>query len=124
MKPTTKPATIDAYLATFPEEVRNVLQKIRETIRKAAPEATESISYGIPTFNLNGALVHFAAFKNHVGFYATPTGHAAFAEELSGYKEGKGSVQFPLYKHLPLDLVSRIVAFRVKENLAKQTKKK
>jgi uncharacterized protein YdhG (YjbR/CyaY superfamily) len=118
-----KPATIDEYIASFPEEIQIVLEKVRQTIQKAAPDAKETISYGIPTFTLNGNLVHFAAFKNHIGFYATPTGHEAFAEELSNYKQGKGSVQFPLNKPMPFDLITRIVAFRVKELQAKALKK-
>lgn len=120
-----KPATVAAYLATFPAEVQRLLQQVRETIHQAAPEATESISYGMPAYKLNGRpLVYFAAFKHHLGFYATPTGHAAFAAELAGYKEGKGSVQFPLDKPLPLELISRIVQFRVTENLEKTVTKK
>ncbi|MBK0401506.1 DUF1801 domain-containing protein [Adhaeribacter sp. BT258] len=124
MNPNAKPTTINEYIAAFPAEVQRVLEDVRETIKKVAPEATETISYGIPTFTQNGALVHFAAFKNHLGFYATPTGHAAFAKELSGYKEGKGSVQFPFDQPVPLELISRIVAFRVKENLDKPARKK
>lgn len=111
-----KPASIAEYIATFPEDVQKVLEQVRETILQAAPEAAESISYGMPAYKLGGKpLVYFAAFKNHVGFYATPTGHEAFAEELSQYKQGKGSVQFPLNKPMPVELISRIVAFRVKE---------
>ncbi len=109
--------TIDEYIKGFPEDTREVLEKLRMTIRKAAPGSEEAISYAIPTFILKGNLVHFAGFKNHVGFYATPTGHKAFKKELSVYKEGKGSVQFPLDKQLPVGLISKIVKFRVKENL-------
>lgn len=93
---------------------------MRRQIKAAAPKAEESISYGMPAYKLNGVLVYFAGYKNHIGFYATPTGHEAFKKELSAYKEGKGSVQFPLDEPLPLDLVSRIVKFRVKENEAKK----
>jgi len=102
-----------------------VFTQIRATIKKAAPESEEKISYGIPTFTLNGNLVHFGAFKNHIGFYAAPTGHATFAKELSKYKSGKGSVQFPLDEPMPVKLITKIVKFRVKENIAKaETKRK
>ncbi|MAT97106.1 MAG: hypothetical protein CL608_08190 [Anaerolineaceae bacterium] len=114
-----KPNSIDDYIANFPEAVQAKLQEMRVTIRKAAPEAQEAISYGMPTFKLNGNLVHFAAFKNHIGFYPVPSGIEAFQEELSVYKQGKGSVQFPLDQPLPLELVSRIAKFRVAENLEK-----
>ncbi len=112
--------TIDEYIEAFPTNVQNILEKMRKTIRKAAPEAIEVISYQMPTFKLNGKnLVHFAAFKNHIGFYLIPTGIEAFKEELSQYKQGKGSVQFPIDKPIPYDLVERIVKYRVKENLAR-----
>jgi uncharacterized protein YdhG (YjbR/CyaY superfamily) len=113
------PRTIEEYIAGFPPDVQKILQKIRMTIRKAAPEAKETISYQMPTFTLNGNLVHFAAFKKHIGFYPVPTGIEAFKKELSVYEGGKGSVQFPLDKPIPFSLISRIVKFRVKENLAK-----
>jgi uncharacterized protein YdhG (YjbR/CyaY superfamily) len=113
---------IDEYIQSFPESVQEKLQMIRQTIHKAAPEAKEAISYQMPTFKLNGNLVHFAAFKEHIGFYPIPSGIEAFQEELSKYKTGKGSVQFPLNEPLPLDLVKRIVEFRVKENLSKKKK--
>lgn len=122
--PATKPETIDEYIAGFPEDLRKILEEIRATIKKAAPQAEEKINYGIPTFTLNGNLVHFAAFKNHIGFYATPTGHEAFKEELSAFKQGKGSVQFPKDEPMPFDLISKIVKFRVKENTEKVNKKK
>lgn len=96
-----------------------MLESIRITIRKAAPDATEAISYAIPTFKLNGNLVHFAAFKNHIGFYPTPTGIEEFEKELSVYKQGKGSVQFPIDKPLPLDLISKIVKYRIRKNSEK-----
>ncbi len=112
------PQTIDAYIAAFPEDVQAVLQHIRRTIHETAPEATEAIAYGMPTFRLHGNLVHFAAFKNHIGFYPVPSGMAAFQEELSAYKQGKGSVQFPLNEPIPYDLIQRIVRFRVEENRA------
>lgn len=116
---TSKPKTIDEYIAGFPETIQAVLEQVRQTIRKAAPNAEEKINYAIPTFTLNGNLVHFAAFKNHIGFYALPSGNEAFQEELSVYKSGKGSIQFPLDKPMPLDLITKIVNFRVKENLEK-----
>lgn len=118
----TKYSTIDEYIGTFPKEVQEKLLKVRQTIRKAAPEAEEGISYQMPTFKLNGNLVHFAGYEHHIGFYPIPTGMEAFKEELSHYKTGKGSVQFPLDQPLPLDLIRRIVEFRVKENLAKKKK--
>ncbi len=122
---TTKPNNIAGYIAGFPEDIQKILEQIRATIRKAAPDATETISYAIPTFSQNGGhLVHFAAFKNHIGFYATPSGHEAFEKELSAYKQGKGSVQFPIDQPMPLDLITRIVKFRVAENLAKKGKAK
>jgi uncharacterized protein YdhG (YjbR/CyaY superfamily) len=111
-------AAIDAYIATFPTEVQERLQALRAAIRAAAPQAVETFSYQMPTFNLKGNLVHFAAFKHHIGFYPAPSGIAAFQEALSCYKGAKGSVQFPLDQPLPLELVAEIVRFRVAENLA------
>ncbi len=112
--------TIDEYIKTFPNEVQSILEKMRQTIKKAAPEAVETISYQMPTFKLNGKnLVHFAAFKNHIGFYPIPSGIEAFKKELSSYKQGKGSVQFPIDKPISYDLVEKIVKYRVKENLEK-----
>ena len=113
------PQTIDAYIAGFPEDVQAILQQVRRTIHEAAPEATEAISYQMPTFKLHGNLVHFGAFKSHIGFYPVPSGIEAFQEELAAYKQGKGSVQFPLNKPMPLDLIRRIVEFRVQESQAK-----
>ena len=111
---------VKAYIKSFPAEVQIVLNQVRETIIANAPEAAESMAYGMPAYKTNGRpLVYFAAFKEHIGFYATPTGHTKFAKDLSKYKQGKGSVQFPLNKPMPLALIKRIVAFRVKENLAK-----
>ena len=111
--------TIDEYIEAFPTNVQNILEKMRKTIRKAAPEAIEAINYQMPTFKLNGKnLVHFAAFKNHIGFYPIPSGIEAFKEELSQYKQGKGSVQFPIDKPIPYDLVEKVVKYRVKEILA------
>ena len=111
---------MDEYIGTYPKNVQDILQKLRQTIRKAAPKAEEAISYQIPTFKLNGNLVHFAAFKNHIGFYPTPSAIKAFKKELSPYKGAKGSVQFPIDKPVPYDLVREIVIFRVKENLKKK----
>ena len=111
------PQTIDEYIASFPGDVQEILQKIRMTIHEAAPDATEKISYQMPTFYLHGNLVHFAAFKEHIGFYPVPTGIKKFEKELSVYKQGKGSVQFPLDQPMPYDLIRKIVEFRVKENL-------
>ncbi len=113
------PTTIDAYIAECPKDIQEKLELIRATIQKAAPEATEAIKYAIPTFVLHGNLVHFAAFKNHIGFYPAPTGLEAFKEALSVYKTGKGSVQFPLDQPMPLDLITRIVQFRVKQSMEK-----
>lgn len=111
-----KPATIDDYIADFPQDVQTILQEIRSLIGKTAPEAEEYIGYGMPGFKLRGKpLVYFAGYKNHIGFYATPTGHEAFVDDLSTYKQGKGSVQFPLTDPMPMDLIRRITAFRVKE---------
>jgi uncharacterized protein YdhG (YjbR/CyaY superfamily) len=115
----TAPKNIDEYISAFPNDVQEILRKIRSTIRKAAPDAKETISYQIPTFTLNGNLVHFAAFKTHIGFYPTPTGIEKFKDELSGYEGAKGSVRFPLDKPIPFDLIGRIVKFRVNENLKK-----
>ncbi len=120
---TNKPNNIAEYIAGFPEATQIILEQIRATIRRAAPDATETISYAIPTFSQQGHLVHFAAFKNHIGFYATPSGHEAFEKELSVYKQGKGSVQFPIDEPLPLDLIGRIVVFRVVQNAAKAAEK-
>lgn len=115
--------SIDEYIAGFPEEVQNKLTAVREVIRAAAPDAEERISYQIPTFTLKGNLVHFAAYKNHIGFYPTSSGIEQFKNELSAYKGGKGTVRFPHDQPLPLDLIGKIVAFRVKENLARAESK-
>ena len=113
------PLNIDEYIAGFSPAVQAILQNIRTTIREAAPDAEERISYQMPTFYLKGNLVHFAAFQKHIGFYPIPTGIKKFEKELSVYHMGKGSVQFPLDKPISYELISRIVKFRVKENLAK-----
>jgi len=118
------PKEIDEYIAGFPQDVQAILEKIRATVRAAAPEAKEKISYGMPAFTLNGNLVYFAAFKNHIGFYPIPSGIEQFKEELSVYKQGKGSVQFPLDEPMPYELITRIVKFRAQENLEKAKAKK
>lgn len=110
---------IDQYIAGFSSEIQAILQEIRAIIKKAAPEAQEAISYQMPTFKLNGNLIHFAAFKNHIGVYPAPTGIEQFRKELSAYKGGKGSVQFPFSQPIPYDLISKIVKYRVQENLEK-----
>lgn len=116
--------SIDEYIGTFPQEIQTLLEQVRTTIRQAAPEAEEAIKYAMPTFVLNGNLVHFAAFKHHIGFYPVPSGIEAFKKELSVYKGAKGSVQFPLDQPMPLELISKIVKFRVNENLLKARTKK
>jgi uncharacterized protein YdhG (YjbR/CyaY superfamily) len=114
---------IDEYIAQFPPETQAVLNEVRTLIATTAPEATETISYAIPTFDLNGKhLVHFAGFTKHVGFYPVPSGMEAFKDDLAAYKQGKGSVQFPLGEPMPLDLIRRIVEFRVAENMRKAGK--
>ena len=118
------PQNIDEYIAGFPNDIQEKLQKIRMTIRKAAPKAEEKISYQIPAFALNGNLVWFAAFKKHIGFFPTSSGIREFEKELSIYKCSKGTAQFPLDKPIPLGLISRIVKFRLKENLARAAAKK
>ncbi len=110
------PKTIDEYIAGFPRDVQAILQQIRATIREEAPEAREAIKYQMPTFVLNGNLVHFAAFKKHIGFYPTPTGTEHFQKEIAGYKAGKGSIQFPLSEPIPFELIREIVKFRVRES--------
>lgn len=109
-------SNIDEYIALFPEEIQEILAKIRQIINENAPEASEKISYQMPTFYLNGNLIHFAAFKHHIGLYPTPNGIDAFKEELSKYKGAKGSVQFPLDQPIPYDLIKRIVLYRVAES--------
>ncbi len=121
---TTVPGNVDAYIAGFPAATAELLQQMRQTVREAAPEAEESIKYAMPAYTFNGSLVYFAGYKTYIGFYPTPSGIEAFREALSGYKGAKGSVQFPLDQPLPLDLVRRIVQFRVEENAAKPGRKK
>jgi uncharacterized protein YdhG (YjbR/CyaY superfamily) len=119
------PKTTDEYIAGFPVDIQLILNQIRAIILQAAPEAEESISYGMPAYKLKGrVLVYFAGFKNHIGFYATPSGHTEFAKELSKYKQGKGSVQFPVSQPIPYELIAQIVEFRVFENLEKAKTKK
>jgi len=118
---TIKPKDIDEYISMFPENIQELLKEMRATIKEAAPEAEEVISYQMPAYKFHGMLIYFAAFKNHIGLYPRASGIETFKEELSVYKGAKGSVQFPLNKPLPLDLISRIVKFRVAENL-KQSK--
>jgi len=117
--------SVDEYIETFPDGVQKILKKVRSVIKKNAPKAVELVSYGMAGYKTEGKpLVYFAAFKNHIGFYATPTGHSTFAKELSVYKQGKGSVQFPIDEPMPYDLIGRIVAFRVRENAERKEKKK
>jgi uncharacterized protein YdhG (YjbR/CyaY superfamily) len=118
-----KPASIDEYIAGFPEPVQAILQQLRETVKAAAPDATEKISYQMPTFFLNGNLVYFAAYKNHIGFYPTPGAIDELKDEIARYQAGKGTLQFPLDEPMPLDLVTRIVKVRVAENLKKAEEK-
>jgi uncharacterized protein YdhG (YjbR/CyaY superfamily) len=126
MKP-DKPApkTIDDYISVFPEDVQEILEKLRQLIKHSAPDAQESISYQMPAFKLAGKpLVYFAAFKTHIGLYPTPDGIGQFKDELAVYKNAKGSVQFPLTKPIPYELIGKIVAFRVQEILVKVKAKK
>jgi uncharacterized protein YdhG (YjbR/CyaY superfamily) len=120
---TTNFQTVDEYIASFPEGVQDVLEQIRQTIREAAPEAQEKISYQMPTFTLNGYLIYFAAWKSHIGVYGISGALEAFKEELSPYVGAKGSLRFPLNKPMPLSLISDIVKFGVEENLAKAKRK-
>lgn len=115
---------IDSFIADFPKETQKLLQQVRETIQKAAPEAQETINYGIPTFKLNGNLVHFSGYKHHIGFYPGAAGIKAFEKEISKYKNAKGSVQFPLDQPIPFDLITRITKFRVQQNIEKAEAKK
>lgn len=111
--------TIDEYIDGFPADVQKILRKIRATIKKAAPEAEETIKYGIPTFTLNGNLVHFGGYKEHIGFYPAPAGIDAFKKELAAYQTGRGTLQFPLDKPIPYEVITRVVKFRVEKNLEK-----
>jgi uncharacterized protein YdhG (YjbR/CyaY superfamily) len=115
---------IDDYIATFPKNVQHTLRELMGAIKESAPEAEETISYGMPTFKLNGNLVHFAAYEKHIGFYPTPSAILAFKEKLSIYKQSKGAVQFPIDGPIPLDIVREIVRFRIKENLTKGVRRR
>ena len=119
-----KPSTVDEYIAGYPEEIQALLERVRATVKKAAPKAEEVISYNIPGYKLNGMLVWFAAFSKHIGLYPRGSGIENFKKELAGYKTSKGTVQFPFDKPLPLGLISRIVKYRVKENLKRAEAKK
>lgn len=110
---------IDSYIATFPKDVQVILEQVRTAVKTSAPKAEEVISYNMPAFKFHGMLVYFAGYKKHIGFYSLPSGHKAFEKELSIYKQGKGSVQFPLDKPMPLALIKKMVKFRVQENLEK-----
>lgn len=119
----SKADPIEAYLSSFPKKLQSILRKIRRLVKKHAPDALEGMSYGMPAYKTFGKpLIYFAAFKNHIGLYATPQGHKAFAKELAKYKQGKGSVQFPLDEPVPYDLIEKIVALRVLQNAAKAGK--
>lgn len=118
-----KPTTIDAYIAAFPVETQVLLESLRQAIRDMAPEATECINYGIPTYQLHGNLVHFAGYKHHIGFYPGAAGIAEFQDAFAGYKSAKGSVQFPINQPLPLEIVQEVVRFRVQQNVAKAAEK-
>ena len=113
-------SNIAEYIAGFPDTTQEILQKVRTTIRKSVPDAEETISYGIPTFKLKGNLVHYAGYKNHIGFYPGAAGIETFKDELSEYKLSKGTVQFPIDKPIPFDLINKIVEFRVKQNLSRE----
>lgn len=119
-----KPANIDEYIQSFPEAAQKILEQLRAAIKKAAPKAVEVISYSMPAFKQNGVLVYFAAYKNHIGFYPTPSGIETFKEELSKYKSSKGAVQFPIDKPLPLTLIIKIVKFRAAKDMEKINAKK
>ena len=120
----TEIKTIDDYITEFADPVQKLLRQMHSVIKEEAPEATEAISYAMPTFKLNGNLVHFAGYKSHIGFYPAPSGILAFEKELTGFKTSKGAIQFPLDNPLPVELIRKIVQFRVKENREKAKKKK
>jgi len=124
MARTKQPESIDEYISMFPSNVQKTLERMRQTIRECAPGAEETISYQIPTFKLNGNLVHFAAFRDHISFFPTSSGREAFKKELSMYKGGKGTIQFPMDKPIPYDLVRKIVKYRVKESLGQKKRDK
>ena len=121
---TNKPQSVGDYISAFPKEIRNILEEVRATIKKAAPEAEEMISYAIPAFKLNGkGLIYYAGYKNHIGLYPSPKGDESFQKEIAAYKSGKSTLQFPVDKPMPLDLITRIVRFRIAENAEKVKKK-
>jgi uncharacterized protein YdhG (YjbR/CyaY superfamily) len=124
MKTSQSPRDIDEYIANFPTDTQAILQKIRQIIKTAAPDAQETINYQMPTFTLNGNLVHFAAFEKHIGFYPTPSGIEKFKKDIDPYKNAKGSVQFPLDQPIPYELIRKITEFRVQEQQVKGKKKK
>jgi uncharacterized protein YdhG (YjbR/CyaY superfamily) len=124
MEQTVIPKSIDEYILQYPQEVQEILKTLRKVIQESAPNSVEKISYRMPTFFLHGNLVHFAAFKNHIGFYPTPSGINRFKQELSGYKTSKGAIQFPIGEPIPFELISKIVKFRVAENESKADGKK
>ncbi len=118
-----KATNVDEYIKAFPKETQTILKQVRQTITKAAPAADESVSYAMPAYKLNGKpLIYFAGYENHIGLYATPSGHKAFEKELAKYKQGKGSVQFPLNEPMPLDLITKIVKFRAESNVEREKK--
>ncbi len=118
-----KPASVDEYIQSFPSDIQAILQEVRQVIRSAAPQAEEGISYQMPAFKLNGILVYYAAFKDHISLFPTASGVEAFKDEVTGYQTSKGTIQFPLDRPLPLDLIRRIVQFRVKESLERSSQK-
>jgi uncharacterized protein YdhG (YjbR/CyaY superfamily) len=120
----TKFKTVDEYLSTFPTNTKKILKELRETIKQAAPQAEELISYNMPAFKLHGMLVYYAAYTGHIGFYPTPSGIEAFKKELSEYEIAKGSIKFPIDRPIPFDLISKIVNFRLRENLEREKAKK
>lgn len=122
--PSSPPTTVDEYIDSFPLDVQSILQNVRTTIKKAAPDAVETIKYGIPTFVQNGNLVHFGGYKKHIGFYPAPSGIEQFQDEMASYKGAKGSVQFPLDKPIPYDLIAQIVRFRVTESSGRAESRK
>lgn len=119
-----KPTSIDTYIAGFPPDIQEILQRVREVVKTAVPAATEAITYGMPTFKLAGNLVHFAAAKHHLGFYPAPSGIEAFRAELTGYTTSKGAIQFPYDQPIPYDLIGRIAQYRATENLEQAAHKR
>lgn len=120
-----KAKNVDEYIAGFPKDTQEILNEVRATVKRAAPQAEESISYGMPGYKFNGPVAYFAAYQNHIGFYATPNAHEAFEKDLAKYKQGKGSVQFPIDEPMPLDLITKMVKFRIEHNTsAAKTKTK